>query len=346
MALAGCAPQPTPPAATRPPGTVGLETRPVTPAERLSPSPTPAPSPRPALTATGGVETHPSSEEGPPGFLWRTVGGAEGLPVFPRGMDIGPDGRLYVADEGVGLLVISPTGEILATIEAEGAGDVQAAVDGTIYLALPGAHAVLALSPQGEVLRRWGEAGSGEGQFGLSSPEHLAVCPDGRVYVADLNERSDGSTYERLQVFSAQGDLLAVWSLSEFAPAFLVSGMDCGNEGRLYLLGAVGGYIMVLDGEGRHLEDLGQEVLAGSVPHGLALGPAGEIVVGTWGGQVLRLDKRGKRLAAWGEPFSGPGRPAPGQFSIIQDLAVDASGSVYVSNWGNGYADITKFAFP
>jgi len=261
-------------------------------------------------------------------------------------MDLGPDGRLYVADEWAGLLVISPTGEVLAAIETEGAGDVQAAADGTLYLALPGEHAVLALSPRGEVLRRWGEAGSGEGQFGPSSPEHLAVCPDGRIYVADLNERPDGSTGERLQVFSAEGRFLAAWSLSEIDPAFLVSGMDCGADGRLYLLGAVGGYIMVLDGEGRHLEDLGREALAGSVPHGLALGPAGEVVVGTWGGQVLRLDARGKRLAAWGEPFAGTGIPAAGHFSLIQDLAVDASGNVYVSEWGGGYAAITRFAFP
>ena len=269
-----------------------------------------------------------------------------GWPILPRGMDVGPDGRLYVADEGGGLLVISPTGEIVATFETEAAGDVQAAADGTLYLALPGVHAVLALSPKGEVLRRWGEPGPGEGQFGLSSPEHLAVCPDGRVYVADLNECPDGSTCERVQVFSAEGRFLATWSLSEIAPAFLVSGMDCGDDGRLYLLGAVGGYIMVLDAEGRHLEDIGQEALAGSVPQGLALGPAGEIYVGTWGGQVLRLDARGKRLASWGEIFTGAGIPAVGQFSILQDLAVDASGSVYVSDWGAGYAGITQFAFP
>ncbi|MGB9724643.1 MAG: NHL repeat-containing protein, partial [Chloroflexia bacterium] len=286
----------------------------------------------------------PSGEE-PPGFLWRIVGGTGGRPGLPRGMDVGPDGRLYVADEWAGLLVISPTGEILTTFETGGAGDVQAA-DGTLYLALPGAHAVLVLSPEGEVLGRWGEAGSGEGQFGLSSPEHLAVCPDGRIYVADLNECPDGSTCERIQVFSAEGRFLAAWNLSEIDPAFLVSGMDCGDDGRLYLLGAVGGYILVLDGEGRHLEDLGREALAGSVPQGLALGPAGEIVVGTWGGQVLRLDSQGKRRAAWGEPWSGVGVPAAGQFAIVQDVAVDSSGHIYVSDWGGGYAGITRFSFP
>ncbi len=287
-----------------------------------------------------------SSEEAPPGFLWRIVGGTTGRPILPRGVDIGFDGRLYVADEGTGLLVISPTGEILTTFAVGVAGDVQVAADGTLCLALPEAHAVLALSPQGEVLHRWGEAGSKEGQFGLSSPEHLAVCPDGRVYVADLNECPDGRTCERLQVFSAQGDFLAAWNLSELDPDFLASGMDCGDDGRLYLLGAVGGYILVLDGEGRHLEDLGREALAGSLPHGLALGPAGEIVVGTRDGRILRLDGRGNRLDTWGRPVDGVATPDVGRFSIIQDLAVDASGSVYVSDWGDGYAGITRFVFP
>ena len=70
---------------------------------------------------------------------------------LPSGMDIGPDGNLYVVNAGAGEIVV--------------------------------------LDPSGKVVRRWGEPGSGPGQFlfhgDTQDPLHafggVAVTPDGSV---------------------------------------------------------------------------------------------------------------------------------------------------------------------
>jgi DNA-binding beta-propeller fold protein YncE len=81
------------------------------------------------------------------------------------GLDVGPDGNVYVTDLSQQVAVVSP---------------------------------------QGRVLRRWGKPGSGPGEFRFAAVStsdiqaKLAVGPDGRVYVSD-------SGNHRIQIFSASG---------------------------------------------------------------------------------------------------------------------------------------------
>lgn len=264
------------------------------------------------------------------------------------GMDIGPNGNLFVADNLGRIQVISAEGNVLYSFGEEvlcNASDVKVAVDGTAFVADWGNHAVAAFTFEGEMWH-WGSAGTGEGEFGDFSPQYLAVCPDGRVYVADSNEDAFGADYERVQLFDAQGGYLDQWNISEIDDVFMVSGMDCGADGNLYLVGFIGGYVMVLDPAGNLLAALGEDALAYSASSSLAIGPAGNIFVGTWNEGVLLLDPLGDLLGRWGTSTDEDGTRSEGQLRYADGLAVDAQGNIYVGDWAGGHSYVVKSMFP
>lgn len=65
-----------------------------------------------------------------------------------------------------------------------------------------GNRRVAHFDPQGRFVKQWGEEGTAPGQFAL--PHSIAVDSNGRLYVADRNNG-------RIQVFTPDGKLLAVW---------------------------------------------------------------------------------------------------------------------------------------
>ena len=301
------------------------------------------------------VQPLPPTEEpaGPPeGFIGR-IGGESGWEEDQfnaiSGMDIGPNGNLYVADSLGHIRVVSPDGEVLPSID-EGdlwtVSDVQVAADGTVYAADWGSNAIFVFSAAGELLHQWGQEGAGDGEFGDFSPQYLAVCPNGLVYVVDPNEDANGDDYERIQVFDGNGKYLAQWNISAIDDLFGIAGMDCAADGNLYLVGFMGGYVMVLDPEGTQLAALGEDALAYTAPHSLAVGPDGNIYLGTWNEGVLLLDSQGNLLAQWGVSTDEDGPRFEGELHFADGIAVDAAGNVYVGDWSGGYSYITKFVFP
>ncbi|MEA3396827.1 MAG: NHL repeat-containing protein [Chloroflexota bacterium] len=284
--------------------------------------------------------------------IWR-IGGESGWEEEQfnaiSGMDIGPDGNLYLADSMGYIWVISPAGEVLLNIGADdlwNVSDVQVAADGTIYAADWGSNAIFVFSADGVLLRQWGQGGGGDGEFGSFSPEYLAICPDGLVYVTDGNEDADGENYERIQVFDAQGNYLAQWNISEIDDFYGISGMDCGADGNIYLIGFIGNYVMVLDPSGTQLAALGKDDIAYAAPSSVAVDPDGNLYVGTWNEGVLLLDPQGNLLDQWGLSTDEDGPRVEGQLHFADGITVDAQGNVYIGDWAGGHSYITKFVFP
>ena len=305
-----------------------------------------------------GIPTRPRTDEETGAAvleaIWH-VGGesgfAEGEFNSIEGMDIGPDGNLYTADSLDRIIVTSPDGEFLTFLGEEVlwvASDVKVTDDGTLYVADWSNNAVLVLSAEGELLAQWGQEGTGDGEFGTFYPQNLAVCPDGLVYVADSNENAAGDEYERIQVFDGTGDYVTQWNLSEIASGYSLTAMECRADGKLVLLGFIGGSILVIDpADGSLLETLGEGALAWTAPQSLALDPAGNYYVSTWNEGVLKLNPEGTLIRLWGAAGAREDLPrGPGQFYYPDAITVDLDGNIYLGDWGGQHSYVTKFVFP
>jgi len=150
------------------------------------------------------------------------------------------------------------------------------------------------------VAQAWGETGTEPGQF--NHPRDVAVGPDGNVYVTD-------SDNDRVQVFDGEGRLLRTWG----SRCALDTGLGCATT----------------TGEGQFQE-----------PWGIAVGPDGRVYVAdTWNHRIQVFDANGTFLTQWGTyGQTGDARPKVPLGHMLygpRDVAVDASGRVFVTDTGN-----------
>jgi DNA-binding beta-propeller fold protein YncE len=127
-------------------------------------------------------------------------------------LSIAPDGRIYVVDRDAHeIVVFDRSGRRIGGIGQRHQPnapfnqpcDVATAPSGDIYVADGyGASRVHRFGANGNLIATWGEPGDGPGRF--STPHGIWVLADGRVAVTDRENN-------RVQVFSATGDLMAIW---------------------------------------------------------------------------------------------------------------------------------------
>lgn len=127
-------------------------------------------------------------------------------------LSIGPDQRIYVVDRDAHEIVVFDRagGRISALGERHRPNapfnhpcDVAVAPSGDLYVADGyGASRVHRFSANGDLIATFGEPGGGPGQF--STPHGICALADGRVAVTDRENN-------RVQVFSADGKLVAIW---------------------------------------------------------------------------------------------------------------------------------------
>ncbi len=166
-------------------------------------------------------------------------------------------------------------------------------------------------SADGTLIQSWGEPGTGDGQFNL--PHSVWAHADGRVFVCDREN-------DRIQIFSATGDLLGMWT-NVTCPG----DMFFDAQGNVYV--------------GEMSWEKGEKNLAGR----------------TWAedrhAKLTVRDMDGNVLSSWGgaDPCAADGISSP------HGLGVDSRGDIYIGEvthtalsrynlWHEGCHSIQKYA--
>ncbi|GEM_PF-1151013 len=174
----------------------------------------------------------------------------------PRKVDIGPDGKIYVADaDNNRIQVYSENGEHLSTIGAEmqpvyddfslaSPTDVSVDREGNIYVADKNNHRVQVFSPMGEHVMTFGsrekrEAGSDNNH--LFVPGGVSVSGD-IVYIADTGNA-------RVQVFNTTGEYLKTIDVDCYSVEV--------DSGRIYYAEAPFHAILITSEEGETIQLFG-----------------------------------------------------------------------------------------
>jgi tripartite motif-containing protein 71 len=271
---------------------------------------------------------------------------AEGVMRFPQALAIGPDGSVFVADQGSNVVqVFGPDGVFRREVGIAGSkpgqlgpvGAIAVAGDGSLLVA-DGSNRIDRFDAGGQLIDSWGRTGSdvGEFRFGAGAGNSaaagggLAVSGD-FVYVADTGN-------DRVQRFSLDGGHGA----EIVAPGQLANPRGIAVRGtRLLVADDQHHRLVVFDTGGHLLRAIGQ---AGSgpgqlnFPYGVATDAAGRVFVAD------DLNHRVVRFSS-GPDYPYKGRwgsygTAAGLLAYPRGLAVAPDGNVYVANTGNDRIDV------
>jgi tripartite motif-containing protein 71 len=273
---------------------------------------------------------------------------AGGVMRFPQAIAIGPDGNVYVGDQGSHVVqVFTQQGQFLRTVGAAGqrpgelsaVGALAVADDGSLLVA-DGRNRIDRFHPGGSLLNSWGKAGTDVGEFlfgggrgnDAGAGGGLATA-NGLLYVAD-------SGNDRIQRFTVQGTQASV-----ILPAGELShpkGLAVRGT-RLYIADDQRHRILVTDTGGRILRSIGGGSGSGpgqlNFPYGVAVDPQGRLFVAdNVNHRIVRFSNASSGYvykARWGSYGRGPG-----QLAFVRGIATDQSGNVYVANTGNDRIDV------
>ena len=164
-------------------------------------------------------------------------GTGKGEMMWPSGIDMGPNGNVYISDEYMNHVnIFADGGDFLGSWGASGPGAGQLGgptgirfdADGNVYVAESKNNRIQKFTADGEYLGGWGEAGDGAGQF--SMPYGLHIDRHGDVFVADWGN-------DRIQKFTPDGEFLLQFGSSgtEIGQLQRPTGLATDSEGDVYV---------------------------------------------------------------------------------------------------------------
>ena len=279
----------------------------------------------------------PAQMEKAPDLGYRPV---EASWALPQGMTMGAPSSVVVDRRGH-LIVFNRGDHPLIELDAAGTfvrsfGEGQYVrphgmrldAEGNIWTTDVTAHTVTKMNARGEVLMTLGA----KGLRGLvNEPTDIAFGPRGEVYVAQGHGQGD----PRVLKFDRHGALLASWGGKGTAPGQfdIAHSIVVDEKGTVYVADRQNRRVQLFTPEGKFIEAW---TFAG-LPCGLSIAADKQMyLVSGFAGQILRLDPRGRTLAATGQAGKGLG-----EFGEAHYLAFGSRGEIYVADTVN--AKLHKF---
>ncbi len=192
------------------------------------------------------------------------------------------------------------------------------------------AHLVLKLSPEGRVLMVLGRKGIAGEKDSVSStvlfnkPADVAIGPSGDIFVAD------GYGNSRVVKLDKDGNLIKTWGKKGTGPGEfnLPHTVAVDAQGRVYVGDRENRRMQIFDSDGNFI----QEWTHVGSPWWIHITPHQSIyMVDGYASRVLKLDRDGNILGAFGVPGK-----APGQFCLVHGIAVGPNREIYtaeIANW-------------
>lgn len=227
--------------------------------------------------------------------------------AIPLGMDVGPDGNLYILDTKPSVSVIDPKdGRILLSWGRQGTGpgefdltrlddnsgygDISVSPNGNVYVADGSNHRVQVFRPDDAPIAQFGTFGNGDGQFGFLS--EITIGRDGSVYVLD-------ESANRISKWTAAGKFVWRSPTPEADPdlANYLHGIAVRADGTLLATCEQCDHFLVFDPKDGHVVDHVTSQIGGDQSGPTNLDAAGNIYVAVYGSDSeLVFDPAGKLL--------------------------------------------------